>query len=664
MSDKAYDKVIDAIEKYDKTITLSVRQLTTGVTIPEWTAVLILSNISSPSLYMQAAFRAQNPCLITTGSTDGAGNPEFRRKENAYVFDFDPARTLTVFEQFANNLNPNTSGGGGTVEQRQKNIQELLNFFPVIAEDENGELVSLNPEQVLTIPRKIRSQEVVRRGFMSNFLFNIRNVFNIPKDAMDIINKFTPVREQKQHQSTDIVIASSDGFEVDDDGNVSATDEYTQERVDQIFGEKKYAEITEPIDDLVEQATDRDSVSKLAESISSMLTNTATSVIENAQESYGEDMKKSDTNQITNQLTQKAEKVAHDLATDYQIQQNILEQEKKEAIEEAVEQLDTTNKSAAEIEQAMEQIEKKIEDEYVEKKENLKAETTQKIQDIMDQFEEDSKKETTRTIEEKKEQRRATDIMDDIRDRLRGFSRTIPSFIMAYSDKKTENNKPVDITLANFDEIVPDEVFKQVTSISLDEFRQLRDGFDYIDSEGKQQHFEGHVFDEVVFDDSIVEFVTLKKKLADYFDEKNTEDIFDYIPPQKTNQIFTPKDVVKKMVDYLEEENPGCFDMPDKTFIDPYMKSGLYITEIVKRLYQSEEMKKQYPDSQERLKHIFEKQVYGLAPTEIIYRIATSYILGFAAGTEDFKHNFKQVDALPYAKDGTLQQKLDELYGE
>ena len=39
------------------------------------------------------------------------------------------------------------------------------------------------------------------------------------------------------------------------------------------------------------------------------------------------------------------------------------------------------------------------------------------------------------------------------------------------------------------------------------------------------------------------------------------------------------------MVDMLEEENPGCFDMPDKTFIDLYMKSGLYITEIVKRLY-------------------------------------------------------------------------------
>ena len=102
----------------------------------------------------------------------------------------------------------------------------------------------------------------------------------------------------------------------------------------------------------------------------------------------------------------------------------------------------------------------------------------------------------------------------------------------------------------------------------------------------------------------------------------------------------------------------------DKTFIDLYMKSGLYITEIVKRLYQSEEMKKQFPDDKERLKHIFAKQVYGLAPTEIIYKIATSYILGFAEDTEGIEHNFKQVDALPYAKEGTLQEKLDEVFGQ
>lgn len=92
------------------------------------------------------------------------------------------------------------------------------------------------------------------------------------------------------------------------------------------------------------------------------------------------------------------------------------------------------------------------------------------------------------------------------------------------------------------------------------------------------------------------------------------------------------------------------------------MKSGLYITEIVKRLYQSEKMEALFPDPKARLRHIFEKQVYGLAPTEIIYRIAMAYILGFDETMDIEKHNFRQVDALPYAKEGTLSEMLDELF--
>lgn len=51
-----------------------------------------------------------------------------------------------------------------------------------------------------------------------------------------------------------------------------------------------------------------------------------------------------------------------------------------------------------------------------------------------------------------------------------------------------------------------------------------------------------------------------------------------------------------------------------------------------------------------------------MAPTEIIYKIATSYILGFDEDVKITKHNFKQLDALPYAKEGTLESKLDEIY--
>ena len=73
-------------------------------------------------------------------------------------------------------------------------------------------------------------------------------------------------------------------------------------------------------------------------------------------------------------------------------------------------------------------------------------------------------------------------------------------------------------------------------------------------------------------------------------------------------------------------------------------------------------MKKKYPNAEQRLQHIFDKQVYGLAPTEIIYKIATNFIFGFTDKTDDFKHNFRQKDTLPAAKEGNLQALLNELY--
>ena len=97
------------------------------------------------------------------------------------MFDFDPARSLTVFEEYANDLYSDTTCGGGDTTRVSKTCAGCLNFFPVIGEDENGEMVELDAEQVLSIPRKIHSREVVRRGFMCDFLFqNISNIFHAP----------------------------------------------------------------------------------------------------------------------------------------------------------------------------------------------------------------------------------------------------------------------------------------------------------------------------------------------------------------------------------------------------------------------------------------------------------------------------------------------------
>ncbi len=67
----------------------------------------------------------------------------------------------------------------------------MLNFFPVIGEDENGEMMPLNAEAVMLIPRKIRSKDMVRSGFMSNFHFDsIFNVYGCPTAVIGIINQF------------------------------------------------------------------------------------------------------------------------------------------------------------------------------------------------------------------------------------------------------------------------------------------------------------------------------------------------------------------------------------------------------------------------------------------------------------------------------------------
>src|SRR5690606_24457618 len=156
------------------------------------------------------------------------------------------------------------------------------------------------------------------------------------------------------------------------------------------------------------------------------------------------------------------------------------------------------------------------------------------------------------------------------------------------------------IRLATFDEYTPDDVFEEITGITEAEFRTLRDGQELTGDDGSTIQIPG-LFDEVVFDQSIQEFLNKKEELADYFDEALTEDIFAYIPQQKTSLVFTPKRVVQLMVDIVEAENPGIFADPTKTFADLFSTAGLFLMELVRRLDAG--LADQIPDQQERLRH-------------------------------------------------------------
>lgn len=639
---KSFDKVKSAIETYEKTITLSVGQLTTGVTIPEWTAVMMLSSIKSPGLYMQAAFRAQNPCLFSNGS-------EFFRKKDAYVFDFDPARTLIIFEAFANDLSSDTSGGKGDTGTREDHVRELLNFFPVIGEDEEGEMIELDAAKVLSIPRKIKSKEVVRRGFMSDFLFqNISNVFRAPQAVIDMIQQMDSAKDPGPLAG----VTPSTGKELDinEDGEVELPDEMVIGEAAALFGEKIFdnVDVKDTLTDIIDTAAEQSKkdveieAQKQLEQLKKAFKEQVTKpIIDTASQKYGEDMSSRTAKKIENKINAVAESALEYEFGSYQVEQKALEADRQNEIAAA-----TSEEEVIEINSTFDEKQKEVSEAFKER-----------MGKTLDTMVKDAGETLVRDVETEKKEKTKRTIEDSIKDHLRGFSRTIPSFLMAYGDDNT--------TLETFDLIIPEQVFIDVTSITLEQFRFLRDGGDYPNEEtGATEHFDGRLFDPIVFNDSVKEFLGLKVKLADYFDAANEEDIFDYIPPQKTNQIFTPKPTVKDMVDRLEGENPGCFDDPDKTFVDLYMKSGMYITEIVKRLYQSERMKALYPDGKERLNHIFAQQVYGLAPTEIIYRICLAYIMGFSDEITIEKHNIKLCDALEYAKNGTLEDKLKELFPE
>lgn len=632
-NEKSFDKVQRAIATHDKTITLSVGQLTTGVTIKPWSGVLMLSSMKSPSEYMQAAFRAQNPY---TFDRDG----ELVQKQNAYVFDFDPTRTLTIFDEFANNLLEKTANGRGTAEEHEANIRQLLNFFPVIGEDEDGKMVELDAKQVMSIPRHLKSQEVVKRGFMSNFLFtNINRIFSAPTEVRKILDGLVTAKEEKGKKSQSAIEGAED-VAINDQGEVEVPKERVIGKSKDLFGDKVYSAMEQQLADTVTN-TDQTDFKSAAKEIAQQLNDSVSKeVINRVSDDYG--LSKSEAKRYQKQVEKDTEQAFHQLTDELN--------NKKKLAEVDYKQKQAAARSEDELHEA--------DQEYEARSEAILQEFTEKARQQVQKTVADTPANVIERVEKHQEEQKMKNVEEDARAHLRGFSRTIPSFIMAYGDEN--------LTLQNFDDYTEDDVFKEVTGISEDQFRFLRDGGDYVDeASGEKKHFDGHLFDEVVFNDSIQQFLQLKEKLSDYFNEDNDEDIFDYIPPQKTNQIYTPKAVVKHMVDDLEANNPGIFADPNKTFADLYMKSGLYITEIVKRLFQNEKMKELFPDDQERIEHIMKHQVYGLAPTRIIYLIATNYIFGFDESLKNSvlgKH-FKQIDAAEYAKNGTLEEVIQKEFG-
>jgi len=149
-----------------KTITLTCGKLTTGVTVPQWSSILMLRNLRSPETYFQAAFRVQSPWSIKNPNGDDPNEEEIL-KPVCFVFDFAPTRALRQLSEYGIGLSPN--------EPNPENaVKDLVSFLPVLAYD-GGNMTQIDAAGILDIAMAGTSATLLARKWESALLVNVDN---------------------------------------------------------------------------------------------------------------------------------------------------------------------------------------------------------------------------------------------------------------------------------------------------------------------------------------------------------------------------------------------------------------------------------------------------------------------------------------------------------
>ena len=104
----------------------------------------------------------------------------------------------------------------------------------------------------------------------------------------------------------------------------------------------------------------------------------------------------------------------------------------------------------------------------------------------------------------------------------------------------------------------------------------------------------------------------IQSAMKTLFDKVYNPDVLSCLANLSNDEVFTPPEIVNEMLDLLPQE---LFHDPDSTFLDPACKTGVFLREIAKRLIKG--LERQFPDLQERVDHIFHKQLFGIAITEL-----------------------------------------------
>lgn len=149
-----------------KTITLSCGKLTTGVTVAQWSSILMLRNLKSPETYFQAAFRVQSPWSIKNPNGDNP-NEELILKPVCFVFDFAPTRALRQLSDYGIGLSPGEANP-------EASVRELVSFLPVLAYD-GANMTQIDAGGILDIAMSGTAGTLLAKKWRSALLVNVDN---------------------------------------------------------------------------------------------------------------------------------------------------------------------------------------------------------------------------------------------------------------------------------------------------------------------------------------------------------------------------------------------------------------------------------------------------------------------------------------------------------
>ena len=202
--EKAYDDALKdvqaAIKENPYTITISCGRLTTGVTVPEWTAVMLLSGSANTAAagYMQTIFRVQS-----AGSIDG------KQKEICYAFDFAPDRTIKVLSE-VHSISKRSKRGDS---EGREALGEFLNFCPVLAVTGTGMQEYDVPKMMRQI-KKLTVEKAIVSGFDDESVYKVDTGIVMNDKDVELFRKLASILTgQKQAKLPNKIKINSQGLD-------------------------------------------------------------------------------------------------------------------------------------------------------------------------------------------------------------------------------------------------------------------------------------------------------------------------------------------------------------------------------------------------------------------------------------------------------------------